>query len=325
MIFNKLPSRLGGLLAIVVAAQAAYTVQDSYDQTNFFEGFEFFNYPDPTNGFVKYQSAVEANSMSLAGYANEGVYLGVDYKTMDTSAGRGSVRVNSKKTYNEGLIIADIAHQPAAQCGTWPAFWTVGPHWPYDGEIDIIEGVNLATNTTYTLHTGPGCTFTQGDCNAPGTGNTGCGTPSHDTQTLADGFNEIGGGVYALEWTSSAINIFFFPRTGAIPADITAGTPDPSKWGSPSTSFTGSGCDISSHFKNHQIVFDTTLCGDWAGKVFSEDPVCGTKAATCQEYVKNNPSAFKDSYWLINSVKVYSDDSSPAAKRNTGIARRFNA
>ncbi|KAL7629450.1 hypothetical protein AAE478_000970 [Parahypoxylon ruwenzoriense] len=323
MTFARNILRFGALLALGVTAQAAYTIQDSYDQTNFFEGFEFFSFPDPTNGFVKYHSAIEANAASLAGFANDAVYLGVDYTTAHPVGGRGSVRVNSKKRYSGGLIIADIAHQPAAQCGTWPAFWTVGPNWPHDGEIDIIEGVNLATNTTYTLHSSAGCTFSQGDCNAPGTGNLGCGTPSDDTRTLADGFNEMGGGVFALEWTSSAINIFFFPRTEQIPEDITAGTPDPSTWGQPSTSFSGPGCDISSHFKNHQIVFDTTLCGDWAGKVFSSDPVCSSKASTCQEYVASNPSAFRDSYWLINSVKVYSDGAS--GKRDAAAARYFSA
>ena len=25
-------------------------------------------------------------------------------------------------------------------CGTHVAFWLCGNHWPYDGEIDIVEG-----------------------------------------------------------------------------------------------------------------------------------------------------------------------------------------
>ncbi|KAI5866603.1 glycoside hydrolase family 16 protein [Durotheca rogersii] len=311
MTFSKTLPRLGALLAVgaATAARAAYTLQDAYDQTNFFQGFEFFDAPDPTNGFVKYQSARGANDASLAGYASDAVFLGVDYTTANPQGGRNSVRVHSKKTYNGGLIVADIAHQPAAQCGTWPAFWTVGPNWPFDGEIDIIEGVNLATNTTYTLHTGPGCTFTQGDCNAPGTGHIGCGAASGDTRTLADGFNAVGGGVYAVEWTASAINVFFFPRDGEIPADIAGGGADldPSSWGPPAASFAGDGCDIASHFRDHQIVFDTTMCGDWAGREFAADPVCGAKAASCEEYVAANPAAFAQSYWLINYVKVFTD------------------
>ena len=30
--------------------------------------------------------------------------------------------------------------------------WTLGPNWPYNGEIDIMEGVNLLTNNAATLH-----------------------------------------------------------------------------------------------------------------------------------------------------------------------------
>lgn len=31
--------------------------------------------------------------------------------------------------------------------------WTLGPNWPYNGEIDIIEGVNDAAYNIMSLHT----------------------------------------------------------------------------------------------------------------------------------------------------------------------------
>lgn len=55
--------------------------------------------------------------------------------------GRDSVRIISKASYSESVMVLDIAHMPEG-CGTWPAFWTLsaeGP-WPEGGEIDIIEG-----------------------------------------------------------------------------------------------------------------------------------------------------------------------------------------
>jgi hypothetical protein len=36
--------------------------------------------------------------------------------------------------------------------------------------------------------------------------------------------------------------------------------------------------------------------------------VCSTKATTCQDFVQNNPSAFADAYWSVNSLKVYQDN-----------------
>ncbi|KAI0871452.1 glycoside hydrolase family 16 protein [Hypoxylon argillaceum] len=332
MSFAKNLARISGVLSLAVAVrgqtystnQSTYTIQDSFDASNFFESFDFFNGPDPTSGFVQYVDAATANSTGLAGYANNGIYLGVDYQTANPNAGRASVRLSSKNAYTHGLIIADIAHQPAAVCGSWPAFWTFGPSWPHSGEIDIIEGVNQQTNSTITLHTAPGCSFSQdsfssADCGSPGDGTQGCGASTQDTQSFGAGFNEIGGGVYALQWTSSAIKIFFFPRT-SVPADIEAGSPNPSNWGKPTASFSGGSCNIDANFMNHNIVFDTTFCGQWAGKVWDADPVCSAKATTCEQYVGSNPADFQNSYWLINSVKVFSE---AGAKR--GIAKRFDA
>lgn len=52
-------------------------------------------------------------------------------------------------------------------------------------------------------------------------------------------------------------------------------------------------------------VFDTTFCGDWAGNVWSGDAVCRSQAPSCQSFVQNNPSAFTEAYWLVNSLKFY--------------------
>ena len=116
-----------------------------------------------------------------------------------------------------------------------------------------------------------------------------------------------------MEWTSDHINVHFFPHSNA-PADILGAAPDPTTWGNPTASFVGgSTCDIDANFQNNNIVLDTTFCGSWAGNVWSSDQVCGPKAATCQDYVQNNPSAFTEAYWTINSLRVYSEASSSTA------------
>jgi hypothetical protein len=108
-----------------------------------------------------------------------------------------------------------------------------------------------------------------------------------------------------MQWASTGIYVWFFQR-GRIPSDITNSTPDVSGWGTPLASFSGGGCDFNQAFQNHNLVFDTTFCGGWAGQdsVWGSSS-CSTLASTCNDYVANNPAAFTDAFWLINSVKVY--------------------
>ncbi len=78
---------------------------------------------DPTNGFVNYVSASTAKSSGLAKVMSKQIYLAADNSSvLSTSAqGRNSVRLESKQTFDRGLLIADIAHMPGNECGVWPA------------------------------------------------------------------------------------------------------------------------------------------------------------------------------------------------------------
>ena len=204
---------------------------------------------------------------------------------------------------------------PGGICGTWPAFWMFGPNWPASGEIDIIEGVNAQTTDQVTLHTAPGCSITNANslpgtsnivsnCNA-GSGGTGCGASTSNTNNYGAGFNAVGGGVYAMQWTSTGVYVWFWQRN-AIPSDINNNTPNVAGWGTPLVSFSSGngGCDFGKSFANHNIIFDTTFCGQWAGSVWGSGS-CASKADSCNDYVAQNPAAFVNAYWLINSVKVY--------------------
>jgi len=304
------------LTALAAAASATYNLGDNYYGSGFFDMFNFETFADPTHGFVQYVSQATAKSNGLIRVnVNDTVIIRADHKHVASSSGRMSVRLTSKASYNTGLFLFDLNHIPAGICGTWPAIWTLGPNWPNNGEIDILEGVNTQTTNTMTLHTSDGCTMSgvsrpmtgsvnSANCyvNAPGqASNQGCGVQDDSTKSYGDGFNNNGGGIYAVEWTTSAIKIWFFPR-GKIPSNVYATHPDPSGWTTPDSVFPlGSNCP-SSHFNNHNIVLDLTFCGDWAGAVFSQN--CPNKGS-CNDYVQNNPSAFLDAFWSINSFKVY--------------------
>ncbi|KAJ0421848.1 concanavalin A-like lectin/glucanase domain-containing protein [Aspergillus carlsbadensis] len=321
----RVTSTLPPIMALAAGSvSAAYILRDDYSPDSFFDKFSFFTDHDPTNGFVDYVDRGTAHNAGLISTGSS-VYMGVDHTNI-ASSGRQSVRLSSTQTYHHGLFIIDLGHIPTG-CGTWPAFWILGPDWPSGGEIDIIENVNEATNNHMTLHTSDGCSIEPtgfsgslltSNCyvQAPGQENSaGCGIQATSSNSYGAGFNSAGGGVYATEWTGNAISIWFFPRS-SIPGDISSGNPNPSSWGIPPVARFAGSCDIDSHFTNMQIIFDITFCGDWAGNVWGSDP-CSAHGS-CQNYVANNPSAFSQTYWDINSLRVY-EDSASAKKRASEV------
>jgi len=62
-------------------------------------------------GIVQYLSQKDAYSKRLIMDKPGPVYIGVDYTTANPNAGRESVRLTSKESYDVGtLFVADIAH-----------------------------------------------------------------------------------------------------------------------------------------------------------------------------------------------------------------------
>ncbi|KAJ5034719.1 hypothetical protein NUH16_006162 [Penicillium rubens] len=304
------------LLSSPVAA-ASYSLVETWEGKNFLDYFNFHVGPDPTNGFVNYIDQETAENTGLVKLTDTGsVYLGVDYATKldpNGNKGRDSVRIGSKKYYDKSLVIADIAHMPGSTCGTWPAFWSVGREWPQDGEIDIIEGVNLQEHNEIVMHTAGTCSLT--DTDMTGSVNaTGCGLDLGPVGCKIEGqegsfgtpFNKKKGGVYSLQWTDEFLKIWYFPRN-SIPASITNGEPDVTQFGTPMAVVKES-CDVANAFKPQSFVFDVTFCGDWAGGVYGDSgcPMTdGDPFQSCQNYVANHPAAYKETYWEINSIKIY--------------------
>ena len=341
-----------------------YILQSDLSYKSFFLAFDFFTGPDPTEGFVQYQTLDNATSNELVGYFEDtqSVFMGVDYTSKDP-AGRASVRLESKTTYSHGLLVADLRHMPDSTCGSWPAFWMIGTEngeikWPDMGEIDILEGVNDMTANAVTLHTTAGCavdnstspvmgadgelamsfsgTMSSDDCDVAAEDqekNIGCSikAPEPDqpkgVATYGTEFNKAGGGVYAMEWTESFISVWFFPRNSTGISAFTSNatqTLDPSTFGTPLAKFQGSGCDFSERFKDLKIIFDTTFCGQWAGNIWEDSCAASTGVKTCEEYVQNNPEAFADAYWEVAGLKWYSKAGAAAAAEKRGLETRKN-
>ncbi|KAG9621066.1 glycoside hydrolase family 16 protein, partial [Aureobasidium melanogenum] len=304
-----------------IPGSGSYELVDDYQPRVFFSKFNFYNSYDPTYGHVQYVNESVAVTNGYATTNDDSVTISVDTTNVwpNGGPGRPSVRLISDNTYTHGLFILDLTHMPYG-CGTWPAFWLLGPNWPANGEIDIIEGVHTSETNTVSMHTSANCTiagsgqtglFTNANCDEAANSNSGCGSMANDTLTpnnYGQGLSDNDGGVYITEWTSAYVRVWFFPRD-SIPSSVTDGSPDVSEFGLPMANFQGS-CDIDSHFANHSIIINTDFCGAWAGFAYSNFPNCPLTSGangydSCVDFVGNNPQNFTQAYWEINSIRVY--------------------
>ncbi|KAI0310965.1 concanavalin A-like lectin/glucanase domain-containing protein, partial [Amylostereum chailletii] len=191
--------------------------------SNFFTGWDFFVDSDPTNGIVDYVDQTTASASGLISAKNGVTIIGVD-TTAKVTGNHNSVRIQTQATYSGGLVLMDSSHMPTG-CGTWSIFPLPGLSWPYEGEIDIVEGLNNYTVNQATLHTNTGCTLPSSNptslgatdsltgstnCSAWDNYNAGCGFLDTRTTSFGPGFNSNGGGVYAMLWADTGISVYFF-------------------------------------------------------------------------------------------------------------------
>ncbi|KAJ3791139.1 concanavalin A-like lectin/glucanase domain-containing protein [Lentinula aff. detonsa] len=338
---------LFALASSLVSTEAVtYTLSQDLSGDKFFDGFKFNESAIDFNNFGNVhflsQSAAQAANLSYVD-SNGRVILRVDNTTNgagDTTFGRNTVYLESTQLMNIGsLMIFDANHIPFG-CSVWPSLFTQGQVWPQQGEIDVIEQVNLATDNRYSLHVGvDNCnqptsvasnqtgtiSTAEGDISnctvTPTTGqNTvGCVTTETKSNSFGSSFSSQGGGVYAMLWDTDGIAMWYFAR-GSVPSDIgTSNSPDPTTWGEASAWYPASGCNPSTAFGPQIITLYTDICGAFAGEdsVFSQ--TCSSVAPNCTSLVAD-PTNYDDAYWEINYLRVYTNGQSNSSSTSSTSA-----
>ncbi|CAJ1959855.1 unnamed protein product [Cylindrotheca closterium] len=337
--------------------------KDFFNYYDFYDGADSLG----SAGYQTYVSRERADELGLIDFSldpesgKESVYL--ETATGADGGFRESIRLEGKQRFDRGLFLLDVEHMPAG-CGVWPAFWlTDESTWPDNGEIDILEGINSQSVAKTALHTSDQCsmyahvpayamtgkfdsatgipdTFT-GKLNtfnrveadncwvmAPHQwANQGCIIVSKEQGTIGEPMNEVGGGVYALEWDpeNGYIKSWVFKRN-SIPENLqesmdTASSndasvlPDPDTWPLPYAYFAigdKSGCSAD-HFKNMRLVLNTAFCGAVAGNKFAADcpkeadkfNVDGDSVLTCNAFIDDEADRLTEAYWKIRGAYVY--------------------
>ncbi|CAK5270800.1 unnamed protein product [Mycena citricolor] len=328
------------LSLLLTPARATYYPYIEYSGTTFFNGFDFYGAIDNTTwGNVTYVTAADATAESLAfSNAAGNAIIKVDDRSTVLDVGpvqyRKSVRLTSKTAFDLGtLFVIDALHMPWG-CSVWPSIWLngvlqPGQVWPNGGEIDLVEAINLMTANQMALHSFEGCVqpanVTQlgqsliKNCND--TSASGCTVAETKPNSYGPGFNANNGGVFALQFDTAGVFMWFWPRN-ATPASIDQATPKQTMnltdWGTPSASYPAAGCNISHFFAAQQLIVDITLCGLWAGidTIYSQD----CKGTCFSSNIAGNGSNYADAYFEIPYIRTYTVNPALAANASASAS-----
>lgn len=274
-----------------------------------------------------YVSLSEARERGLVGVNDKGQFI-MAASSKDTSErGRHSVRIHSRRRFGNYLAVLDVHHMPTGK-GSWPAFWSNGDDrirpWPDCGEIDILEGVHDSGVNQFTLHTrrdgtcrlqtprpefAYSGTYVAQQDNGRCDGHLGCAVQNADKRGYGRPLNEHEGGYFVAEFGPRGVFHWFFLRKDwplarqEWPDHINTGS-----FGLPLAAFGGDGCNVADHFTPQQFIFDITFCGDWLAREWRGDSI-EERRSQCEGYVMdhNNNWDFRDTYWAINSLVVYTE------------------
>ncbi|KAH9942419.1 concanavalin A-like lectin/glucanase domain-containing protein [Epithele typhae] len=319
------------LVLSLVTSSFGYDLVREYSGPSFFDGWDFFgSWDNLTLSSVWWLNQSEATAENLAYVNGAGqAIIRVDNTTnLPAGEDRNTVRITTKDFYDFGSIwVFDATHLPYG-CSVWPAFWSKGPLWPDDGEIDIVEGINLQSSNQMALHTTSGC-FTSNRIEQTGTlGFTNCSAGSgctvHETKpnSFGQNFANAGGGVWATQFDVSGIYMWFWSRPD-VPASLALnnkGSIDISSWGLPSASYpaiTDDCSNFTAYFTPQQIVIDIALCGNWAGVPSIYQSSC---PGLCSVSGPGSP-AYDNAYFEINYVRAYTTGG-PASTTTVSTATR---
>ncbi|KAI0372082.1 hypothetical protein BV20DRAFT_1120294 [Pilatotrama ljubarskyi] len=317
----------------MAASSMGYDLVRDYSGPNFFDGWDFYgSWDNLTLSNVWWVNETRAAAEHLA-YVNDAgrAIIRVDNTTNlpPDMPNRDTIRITTKELYDFGsLWVFDATHLPYG-CSVWPAFWTKGPNWPYDGEIDIVEGINLMKDNQMAVHTTHGCTIPRNVTQTGTIGFTDCsqgsGCTVHETKpnSFGEAFAQNGGGVWATQYDVQGVFIWYWDRPN-VPQELTnnASSIDISTWGTPSAAFPVTPqCNLTQYFTPQQIVIDIALCGDWAGVPGIYSSTC---PGTCNVTGPGSP-AYNNAWFEINYVRAYTTGAptptpTPSSSAPTGTA-----